>query len=378
VVTLLVLGLLVLSACGSVLTLRKPTPRRAVTLLGVPEYAILIYPSANRVYTDSAPRLLRAELAVFAATVLSTDVTDIDRRRLGGVDYVTFRTASTLSHDDVSVLSNLSSLYALFEVADEQLRPLEVRPLAEFDSDLLTIQKYPGKTNELFTKLLLNITLLAAADPLALLRGPTHLLDPLCGRGTALNQAMMYGFDATGVEVDGKDFDAYEQFIKTWLRTKRIKHTADSGILRRNKVRLGRRLEITYGATKERYKAGETRRLTYLNCDTLNTDEMLRPGSVDLVVADAPYGVQHGSHRANELARSPRELLAAAVPVWSRVLRKGGALGISWNTNVARRGELADILERAGLAVRQTGPFSEFEHRVDQAIVRDVVVAVRE
>ncbi|MEC3977489.1 TRM11 family SAM-dependent methyltransferase [Amycolatopsis sp. H20-H5] len=345
----------------------------------MPEYAILVYPSANRVYTDSSPTLLRAELAVFGDLAVETELTDIGEDSIGGVPYVTFTAATPLSERDLALLSNLSSLYALFEREGEQLRPITVHPLARFDSDLLTIQKYPGKTNELFTKLLFNVTLLATATPAAMLDGGLHVLDPLCGRGTTLNQAMMYGFHATGLDLDGRDFEAYEQFIKTWLRTKRVKHTAETGQVRRNKVRLGRRLDIEFGLSKEQYKAGDTRKLSYLNCDTLTADELLRPNSVDVIVTDAPYGVQHGSHRTEDmtLARSPRDLLAAAVPVWSRVLRPGGAIGIAWNTNVAPREELVAILDSAGLTVRDDGPFAEFTHRVDQAIVRDLVVAAK-
>lgn len=344
----------------------------------MPDYAILVYPSANRVYTDSSPALLRAELAVFGA-VLSAGITEIGEATIGGVGYVTFSTPEPLAEQDIALLSNLSSLYALFERGPETLRPVTISPLAGFDSDLLTIQKYPGKTNELFTKLLVNVTLLATASPQAMLGGSLHLLDPLCGRGTTLTQAMMYGFDTTGLDVDGKDFDAFEAFLKTWLRTKRVKHTAETGQVRRNKVRLGRRLDVEFGLSKELYKAGDKRRLTYYNCDTLTTDDMLRANSVDLIVTDAPYGVQHGSHRTQDasLARNPRDLLAAAVPVWARVLRPGGAIGISWNTNVTRRDELVAILGHAGLDVRDDGPYAEFSHRVDQAIVRDLVVAAK-
>lgn len=335
------------------------------------DYGILLYPSANRVYADSSAALLRAELAVFGEA-LSTTPGELGERRIGGVPYVTFSTAQRLSEQDVAVLSNLSALYALFELSDDLLRPVEISPLDKFDSDLLTIQKYPGKTNELFTRLLVNVTLLSTSDPTGFLRGPVHVLDPLCGRGTTLNQAMTYGFDATGFELDKRDFESYEHFLKTWLRTKRIKHTAESGQLRRNKVKLGQRLEIGFGLTKEAYRAGEVRRITFYNCDTVTGADLLRSGSVDVIVTDAPYGVQHGSHRAEDLSRSPRELLADAVPAWVRTLRPGGALGISWNTHVTKRAELAEILTGAGLQVRE---LPDFGHRVDQAIQRDLMVA---
>ncbi|WP_199730797.1 TRM11 family SAM-dependent methyltransferase [Amycolatopsis panacis] len=341
----------------------------------MPEYVILVLPSANRVYAASSPTLLRAELAVFGMTGMRAAVSNVEEVELGGVGYVKFTCAEPLSETDLALLSNLSSLYALFELREGLLAPVTVRPLAETDSDLLTIQKYPGKTNEQFTKLLLNLTLLATAAPADWPGRPLHVLDPLCGRGTTLNQAMMYGFDATGLDVDSRDFEAYEQFLKTWLRTKRVKHTADAGQLRRNKVRLGRRLDVEYAFDKDDYKAGRTRRVVYYNADTLTADELLRPSSMDLVVTDAPYGVQHGSHREAGLTRSPRDLLAAAVPVWTRVLRPGGAMGISWNTHVLPRKELVTILGRAGLEVREGGPYEQLAHRVDQAIVRDLVVA---
>lgn len=341
----------------------------------MPQYVMLLLPSANRVYTDAAPRLLRAELDVMGAA-LGEKLENVAVTTMAGVEYVGF-TAPELSDADIALLSNASSAYALFEVANGLLRPIQLTALDRFDSDLLTIQKYPGKTNEQFTKLLVNLTCLAMADQTAWLRRPLRLLDPLCGRGTTLNQAMMYGFDATGVEVDGKDFEAYERFIKTWLRTKRLKHSAESGQLRWHKQRLGQRLDITYAATKEDFKAGDTRSIAYRSTDTLHVDELFPAASFDVIVADAPYGVQHGSHRGEDLRRSPSDLLAAAIPVWERVLRPGGAMGISWNDRVLPRAELVALLRGAGLSVRTGGAYDELSHRVDQSIVRDLVVAAK-
>ena len=69
--------------------------------------------------------------------------------------------------------------------------------------------------------------------------------------------------------------------------------------------------------------------------------------------------------------------LTEAAPVWTRLLRPGGALGISWNTHVAKRADAAAVLAAAGLTVLEDGPYGRFEHRVDQAITRDILVAVR-
>jgi putative RNA methylase family UPF0020 len=341
----------------------------------VSQYALLILPSANRVYAEASVPLTQAELEVFCDSVLDGQVRDIAPRVIGGVPYITFA-AQALGERDVTFLANLSSVYALFEIEDERLRPVELTRLDRFDDDLITIQKYQGKTNEQFTKLLLNVTLMASAFAREMTQRKFSVIDPLCGRGTTLNQALMYGFDAAGADIDGKDFEAYSAFIRTWLQRKRIKHHAELVPVRRDKQVAARRLQVSLAASRDDYKAGVTQHLDVVNADTTRAGDFFRPGTFDLVVADAPYGVQHGSRTADRgLARSPLGLLEAAVPAWAALLRSGGACGISWNTYVAPREQAAKILARAGLDVLDTGPWLSFRHRVDQAIIRDILVA---
>src|SRR5256884_3180277 len=198
----------------------------------MPRYALLIAPSTNRVYADAALPLTRAELSIFGSTVLSAPPAEIVEERLGGVPYVVFD--GELTGTDLGYLANLSSAYALFErVGDDLLRPVELSPLTHFDDDLITIPKYAGKTNEQFTRLLLNVTLLASAAAPAMLARRLTVLDPLCGRGTTLNQALMYGYDAGGIEREGKDVDAYSAFLRTYLKRKRLKHHAELNPVRR-------------------------------------------------------------------------------------------------------------------------------------------------
>jgi hypothetical protein len=345
-------------------------------------YALLILPSANRVYADASTALTVAELQAFGRAVLGGRVAGACAATIAGVPYVTF-TADRLDARDTALLANLSSVYALFQVEDERsedagevLRPVELRPLDRFDDDLITIQKYQGKTNEQFTKLLLNVTLLASAFAQDMLDRKFAVLDPLCGRGTTLNQALMYGFDAAGIDLDAKDFDAYATFIETWLKRKRVKHHAERGRLRIGGKVTGRRLRISLAADAGDYKSGLIQRLDVVNADTARAAEFFKPETFDLVVADAPYGVQHGSRTAARgLARSPADLLAAAAPAWASLLRSGGACGIAWNALVARREQAAGILADAGLDPVDCEPYLGFRHRVDQAIVRDILVA---
>ncbi|WP_433511225.1 TRM11 family SAM-dependent methyltransferase [Nonomuraea sp. CA-143628] len=336
----------------------------------MPRYALLILPAFNRVYGESAVRLTLAELAFFGRRALETEVSDLGESVIGGLPYVTFETSEPLGAGDVALLSNLSSVYALYGIEGGLLRPLTVSPLDRLSSDLITIQKYAGKTNEHFTKLLLNVTVLASDRRLD---ERLSVFDPLCGRGTTLNQALVYGYDAYGADVDSKDFEAYTGFLKTWLKNKRFKHTAEIVPVRRERALVGRRLNISFSRSKEEFKSGDTQRVSVVNADTLRSREFFKPRSFDVVVTDAPYGVQHGSRGGGAgLSRSPLELIRKAAPVWAELLRPGGALGISWNTYGGTRDDLAEILAKAGLDVVD---LPDFEHWVDQAIVRDILVA---
>jgi SAM-dependent methyltransferase len=308
------------------------------------KYALLLAPSANRVYTRSAAGLASEELNAFGTKVDETIV-------LGGLSYLVFEAEP----QSLSRLANLSSAYAIFELHGEMLRPVGEPALAHFDDDLLTIQKYAGKTNEHFTKLLLNVTALASSWDF--LQRKFVVLDPVAGRGTTLNQALMYGWDAIGIEIDGKHVEAYAAFMKTYLQRKRIKHTADTTPVRRDGRRLGRRFDAAIAGSQQ---------VTLFDADTIEARKLMKAHCVDLIVADLPYNVVHK-------IGSPAQLLRAALPGWVELLRPGGALGMSWNTHLAPREQAVTLLEEAGLKVPEG--YDGFEHWVDQGITRDIVVA---
>jgi SAM-dependent methyltransferase len=330
---------------------------------------VLVAPSANRVYTQSAPALTAAEIGVFSERALGGRLEPAEMVELGGKPYLSFEVEDgELGEHELKVLANLSSAYAVFEIVEGGLlKPLGAESLDRFDDDLITIQKYAGKTSENFTKLLLNVTVLSTSWADQLLTRKFAVLDPVAGRGTTLNQALMYGWDAYGIELDGKDVEAYSAFLKTWLKNKRIKHSTETAPLRREGKRLGRRFDARIGDVRD-----DPQHLSVFEADTTQVKGLMKGNSVDVVVADLPYGVVHGSRSAKGLARGPLELLEEALPGWVSLLRPGGAVGLSWNTHVAPREDALDLLEEHGLeAVELEG----FEHRVDQAINRDIAVA---
>ena len=338
----------------------------------MPEHLILLAPSANRVYAADAPRLAESELAAMAAGFGLADP-DVGTTRLAGVAYLALRTSDELTDDAVQVVSQLSAAHALFRREGSLLAPVPLQRRASYPDDLVTIQKYQGKTNEQWTRLLLNVTAAATRRPGKLLDGTLQVLDPMCGRGTTLNVALSLGLDVTGVDLDIKDFQAYSAFLKTWMRQHRLKHSADESSLRTSGRSRGKQLQVEVAPTKEAHKAGDTHHVTYLSTDTTDLDGLIRPRSVDVIVTDTPYGVQHGSH-GDRLARSPLELLDRALPTWCETLRAGGAIGLSYNRHVAPRAELETLLVTHGLAP-VAGAADAFRHRVDASIDRDLIVA---
>ncbi len=224
----------------------------------------------------------------------------IEPTLIGGVEYVRFDGRRRLPDTDVAQLSNLSSAFALFEIVDDDahLVPVPLTPVAHLDDDLLTIQRYKGKTNEQFTKLLFNVTLAASAHASDWPERRLRILDPVCGRGTSLNQGLVYGFDVDGIEIDRTAYDAYHTFLVTWLKDKRYKHQVHTMPLRRDAKVVGRRIEVVFARDKDEYKADDVQRVRLVNDDTTQAGEHYRKPVFDAVVADLPYGVQHASRAA--------------------------------------------------------------------------------
>jgi SAM-dependent methyltransferase len=300
------------------------------------QYALLVLPAANRVYAESA-----ADLGVAEAEI--TLGVDASVQTIAGVRYIEFA-ADDL---DFAAVARLSVAYALFTREDDALRPVALPAVNQYDDDLVTIQRYTGKTNEYFTKLLVNLTLPA---------GATTLLDPMAGRGTTLNQAVIYGLDAIGVEIDKKDCEAYRTFFSTWLKNKRLPHKA-----RNEKARFS----VDFAPDRPTLDGGGGQKAVMINGDSREVDTLLKKHSVDAIVTDLPYNIRHRE-------KQPIQLVAESLPAWQKVLRPGGRIGVAFNTKVSPRQDLIRCFEAAGCDVLDD---TRFEHRVDQSITRDLLVA---
>ena len=327
---------------------------------------MLRHPSANRVYAAESDALSAAELELtcdFAREIAVEDVV--------GISYLGFE-AAELESGQLAAVAQQSSVFALFAREGDCLRPVALPRVDALDEDLVTIPKYQGKTNEQFTRLLLNVTLSSVRREAS---GPRQILDPMAGRGTTLSTALLAGHDAYGVEGDAKAFELMAAFYKTWLRRKRIKHSSDVTPVRREGKSIAKRFDARITTD-----AGE-RTLTAFTGDTRSSADLFGKKKFDAIITDAPYGVVHGSssdvRSTGKKDRTPAGLLRQAIPVWSRQLMHGGAIGLSWNTFGLAREELAEYFENSGLIVCEQGAWEQLAHRVDSSIKRDLMVAVK-
>ena len=344
----------------------------------MPRYAVLVRESSNRVFGKSAPDLLAAEVQAIGRH-LSHGVANVAVEELGGLDYVLF-TSEELKGDDTCILSNLALGRGLFETAsDGALLPLERTPLRWFDDDLISIQRYVGKTNEQFTHLLVNLALAeSTAAHVRAERGETvSLFDPVAGRGSTLNRGLVYGFDVAGVELDEGNVDQYRQFLSTYLKDHRIKHKVDA-----ERIRKGEHAGAAAFDVSIRPSTPDGRQRVRMVRTSTDASRGLFPGwKFEVLAGDLPYGIHHSAQSGKEKGgkksgasnRSPERLVADSLPTWRKSMANGAALGLSWNVKTLTRESLGNVLADGGFEVISF-PHS-FEHEVDRQITRDIIVS---
>jgi SAM-dependent methyltransferase len=337
----------------------------------MPRYSLVLSPSSNRVYTGSAPRLAVAELTALNEVAMGGALRNIEHGRPFGADAVSFVTDGALDHSCLGVVSAVSAAFVLFEHVDGGLlKPIALDALERWSDDLVTIQRYPGKTNEQFTRLLVNLALGASKGAAPFTGTRCRVLDPICGRGTTLNQAVLLGHDAVGIDFETADIDHYLSFFETWLKDKRAKHRMKA---------VGKKTTFEFSPDKDAERSGVTQQVVVVSGDTASAVAHIGKTSCDALAGDLPYGVQHtGRSATGAMRRSPVELLTVALPVWRSVLRPGGAMALAFNRKTLSRATLVGLIEKFSLVVVESSLGDDaFVHRVDQSIERDVIVARR-
>lgn len=329
--------------------------------------ALKVAPQRSTQYARLAETLAEPELR---ASPLGARLGAIEHRRLAGQHYLLAELAGELGERDRLLLGRLGTISECHEYFDRLgpasgplLRPLELPSDQFLPRDLVEARRYRGKTNELFTEVLLNLALFAG-DFRERLDEPLRILDPLAGGGTTLFAALARGYHAVGIEREREDVDSTTAFARQYLRGQRIPFKYVDERLRG----LGRRHLFTIG------RPPVTRLLGLLLGDSSDAPVLLQglPGGARFhaLVADLPYGIQHEG--------SVRELLAVALPAWERCLLPGGAGALAWDATRLPRETVGALVHRhTALTLLEDPPFTELAHAVDRQIRRRDVLIFR-
>lgn len=334
-------------------------------------YAFAIKPHANARYSLSMNKLALQECRCLLYSLKREAAVSLEM--LAGTRFLVVET-EPLDDGEWNVLSCHSGVSFAALKEGDWLKPLPLHQADYLNSDLSQVLKYKGKTNADFTLMMLHCA--KAASAFARSDSPLTVLDPLCGRGTTLFCALQEGNDTVGVEIDAKDLHEADTYLKRYLEYHRLKHKREtfSATLPGG----GSAEEIRYRLSGANARQEENRRTFRLfRGDTALTDRMAGREGADLLVADLPYGVQHAPQAAKGVSSLER-LLKTAFPAWFRALKKGGAAAVAFNTYTLKRETVSAELANAGFKVLGDPPFDDFSHWVEQAVNRDMVVAVRE
>lgn len=307
---------------------------------------------------------------------LSSPVKDIKDESIVGIRYLSFSSKNSLTDNDLLVISNLSFIYALFLEIDGILKPLKLTRLKGLPEKLSNILKYKGKTNELFTRMMINVALLSSDFDY---KDEIELLDPVAGRGTTLFEASIYGFNAFGTEIEPKSVHEAQVFFKKFLQNERLKFKHEKRQVAGNKKTDATFMdEFLYAKNKEDFKdTSRVRRLGIVQGNSAMSDQFFKKNSKHLIVGDLPYGVQHGNKQGAQekgITRSPEELVKNCLPAWSKTLKKGGVLVLAWNSFVVSKKRMLALFDSDEYENTQGEDFYSYEHMVDQSIKRDILV----
>jgi hypothetical protein len=332
--------------------------------------ALKITPQRSTQYANMAEVLAAPELL---ASPVGPAIQEIAPVTLAGQSYLLVTLDDPLSSSTVMpILSRLgatSEVYQYFEnlgeVEGPLLRPIEPQFTPFVPLEMAEVRRYKGKTNEVFTQVLLNMALFAGAYAG---RFPERLriLDPLAGGGTTLFLGLAAGYDAFGIELERQDVETTAVFTRQYLHSEHIPYKE----LDERGRRAGRRYQFEIG------QKGATRLLVLAHGDASQADLHMRevPGGprMHAVVGDLPYGIQHFGEIAG--------ILRKALPIWESMILPGGTLALAWNATRIERANMVELVEQhTHLKVRNDPPYTHLVHTVDRVIKRrDILAGVKE
>src|ERR1700730_1239924 len=184
--------------------------------------ALKITPQRSTQYASMTEKLAAPELL---ASPLASAIQHVEPVTLAGQNYLLV-TLDDVGHPLLgAVLARLgatSEAYSYFESIGEMqgpfLRPLDCALTPFVPLEMAEARRYKGKTNEIFTRVLLNVAIFAGAFREQVTER-LRILDPLAGGCTTLFLALAAGYDAFGIEHERKDVETTALFVRQYLES---------------------------------------------------------------------------------------------------------------------------------------------------------------
>lgn len=321
-----------------------------------------ISPQRSTQYSNIAAILAPIELI---SSPLGESIKSIERVELGQQKYCKIAIdKESIDEKALYELENLSMSSSFFYYYEKLgsfngpfLQPIETPSDHELSYDLLMTRRYKGKTNEMFTHFLCNIARYNSRFS-NYKWSDIRVFDPLAGGGTTLFAALYLGAEAAGVEKRAKDVQSTVSFLK--------RYTREQGILcevKEERIKKSiKRYWFTIGVKQQR--------CLLVKGETADSPQLIAGfKKPHCIVADLPYGIQHGGKIT--------DLLTEALPVWSSLVLPGGTIVISWESSRFRRNDMMALINKIpSIKVFQGNVYDNMSHRVDRVIKeRDIIVA---
>ena len=329
------------------------------------KYAILINNKHYLTYNKNSDNIILSEFNILNESL--NFAKDIKLENICGLNYLIFDAEDIKKY--LTKISTLSFLLGIFEYKDGYLKPIEKEFKEFINPNISSILKYSGKTNEYFTRLMINIGSY-------ILNKNLNILDPICGKGTTLYESLVNCYNCYGIEIAPKVVDEIAVFLRKYLENERYKFSyKNEKASGENKSFKAEKHIFNINKNKE---SKDNKHFEVVSVNTVFADKIFKKDYFDLIIGDLPYGVKHSNitnEKQNSFTRSPKELLEKSLDSWKKVLNKDGLLIMSWNTFLLKRNEFENLLINKGFEVVKNENLLSFEHRVDQAINRDFIVA---
>lgn len=344
------------------------------------KYLIIKNPEHKQVYYEDTNKVAIGELRI-ASKRFEESLSHIQIEVISGIKYLTFEKSNELKDFEIDILSKLTFVFAIFKKEEinnkTYLLPIKNTHEDFVNNKISTLLKYPGKTNRLFTKMLINIALLTSEKNFD---EKIRLLDPVAGRGTTLYEGIIYGFDVAGIELEKKSAHEGTSYFRNFLDIEKIRYEENKGkIIGESKKDINTFVEFNFAKSKEELRDNERKsNLKYVCGNSIYAPKYFGNNVFDILVGDLPYGIAHGNvakKKGSSKTRTPLEFMNESLPNWKAVLKDKGVLVLAWNKLVFSRSEFVEILEKNGFEVLKSEGYFDLDHKVDNSIKRDLIVA---